>query len=999
MSEQPSTTPTAEPAFPSLAALRAVHSKLLEAYRNQNGTDPAHFWLEVESFLQRGRRTGALLDREEERATAQSLLDYWNATAYSTGRQMPDAALFDFDPSLAPELPDDQCPYMGLAAFHEGREKYFFGRDRLVSALLAKVAETRLVAVVGPSGSGKSSLVLAGLIPQLKGGEISGDANASGSEAWHYPSRLVPGSDPLANLAPVIQPLLIGQSDDEAAAAGMRREADHLVKLFNATVEQPVMLVVDQFEEAFTLCTDDQIRAAFINNLLALVQAPGLRHMVILTMRTDFESFVARVPPLLPLFEAGLLRVTPLNAAELRAVIEKPAEMVGLKFETGVVDALLQDVLGEPAALPLLQFTLLKLWENRDRNRITWETYKRLGGGRLALARSADRLYESLIPEDQVTARRILLRLVRPGEGLEVTSNRVRQGVLYLTGEAHDRVDRVLQKLVDADLVRLTTGERPEDTQVEVAHEALVRNWPRLVGWLEDERARIRERLRVTEAAEQWLKLNRDPGALLRGALLEDALRYTDLNGLETEYVTASEEAVAAVAREKEATRQRELEQALALAAEQEQLAKSERQWAEFQEKSASDLRRRNTWLTAISVIAILLAVAAFLFFQRSNLKATEAELARSTAEAEATAAATARMDAEAKATTAAEEAANARSAQAVAVAEAATAKAAVAELNQKQAELGVYIGALNSVQQVIANATATLVSASATPAPALPGNTPLSPTVVVPSSATPQPTPSPDIRTGASTVTASRIITAPVVGIGDNGITETAGLTASEPVTAALLLVSPDITATASLDDSADAAAGLDASAPLTDTATPTTTDTVSETQIPRGALLADVPDVEINLYARATEDSTILQTLRYPAQLTVLRADNLQWVKVETEDGVMGWVQAWLLTYQGDASWLPLGLRHLVIKLPFTQGVIQSLDGATDYALVANPQNPDSELGRAPVGANVTLLFYAEGPVMYGSNLWFYVRMADPAEPDRFLTGYLPAQVIVPR
>ncbi|MEZ4726977.1 MAG: SH3 domain-containing protein [Caldilineaceae bacterium] len=991
MSEQPSTTPTAEPAFPSLAALRAAHSQLLEAYRNQNGTAPTLFWQEVASFLQRGRRAGALLDREEERATAQSLLDYWTATAYSTGQEMPDAALIDFDPTLAPELPDDQCPYVGLAAFHEGREKYFFGRDRLVNALLAKVAETRLVAVVGPSGSGKSSLVLAGLIPQLKDGAIQRDANTPSSETWHYTPRLVPGSDPLVNLASVIQPLLAAQGDGAAVAEGMRRAADYLVNLFNETMEQPVVLVVDQFEESFTLCTNDEVRAAFFNNLLALVQAPGLRHTVILTMRTDFESFVARVPPLLPLFEAGLLRVTPLNAAELRAVIEKPAEMVGLKFEAGVVDALLQDVLGEPAALPLLQFTLLKLWENRDRNRITWETYKRLGGGRLALARSADRLYESLIPEDQVTARRILLRLVRPGEGLEVTSNRVRQGVLYLRGEAHDRVDRVLQKLVDADLVRLTTGERPEDTQVEVAHEALVRNWPRLVGWLEDERVRIRERLRVTEAAEQWLKLGRDPGALLRGALLEDALRYTDLNELEQAYVQASQEAIAAVEREKEEARQREVEQALAL-------AKSERQWAEFQEKSANDLRRRNTLLTAISVIAVLLAIAAFAFFQRSNLKATEANFARSTAEAEATAAAAARLDAVTKATMAAEEAANARLAEAVAVAEAATANAAVAELNQKQAELGAYIGALNSVQQVIANVTATLIYANATPTPALPSNTPLPPTALVPASATPQPTPQPAVRTSPPPVTANRVITAPAAGV--ETIPATAALTASAPVTAAAsLLADPAITATAIVSDRADAAAGLTPATALTNTVPLLTTDIVSETQIPRGALIANVPDVETNLYARATEDSPILQVLRYPAQLTVLRADNLQWVKVETTEGVVGWVQAWLLTYQGDAAWLPLGLRHLVIELPFTQGVIQSLEGTTAYALLANPQNPDSELGRAPVGVNVTLLFYAEGPVMYGSNLWFYVRMADPAAPERVLTGYLPAQVIVPR
>jgi hypothetical protein len=124
---------------------------------------------------------------------------------------------------------------------------------------------------------------------------------------------------------------------------------------------------------------------------------------------------------------------------------------------------------------------LLKLWDNRERNRVTWETYKRLGGGRQALARSADEFYEQLIPEEQVTVKRILLRMVRPTEGLEVTSNRIQRKTLYQAGEARDRVDRVLDKLIQARLIRLTEGDTPDDAQVEVAHEALVRNWPRLV--------------------------------------------------------------------------------------------------------------------------------------------------------------------------------------------------------------------------------------------------------------------------------------------------------------------------------------------------------------------------------------------------------------------------------------------------------------------------------------------------------------------------------------
>src|SRR5581483_4650169 len=175
-----------------------------------------------------------------------------------------------------------------------------------------------------------------------------------------------------------------------------------------------------------------------------------------------------------------------------------------LKFEDGVVDALLHDLLGEPAALPLLQFTLLKLWEHRSRNRVTKEAYQRLGGGRLALARSADEFYAGLIPEEQVTARRILLRMIRPGEGLEVTSNRIRRAALYRENEAHDRIDRVLEKLIRARLVRTSGGDTPGDEQIEVAHEALVRNWPTLVDWLEDERSALSVRRRLETKEAEW---------------------------------------------------------------------------------------------------------------------------------------------------------------------------------------------------------------------------------------------------------------------------------------------------------------------------------------------------------------------------------------------------------------------------------------------------------------------------------------------------------------
>ena len=992
MNAQPVVATVDETLFPSLAALRAAHNKLLEAHRAQ--AESAEFWQTVESFLRRGSRTGVLLDREEDRWSAQSLLDYWTATAYSTGRTMPDGTLAEFDPSLAPTLPDDQCPYVGLAAFREGNEKYFFGRERLVSALVEKVAAARLVAVVGPSGSGKSSLVLAGLIPALKGGAVAGDAQGGGSATWRYTDRLVPGSEPLANLAHILH---------APSAVDFRSDPASLVNQLTTSDQQPTVLVVDQFEEIFTLCTDEEARSAFVNNLLTLVETPGPRHTVILTMRTDFESFVARVPQLLPHFEEALVRVTPLNAAELRAVIEKPAEIVGLKFETGVVDALVQDVLGEPAALPLLQFTLLKLWEQRDRNRITWESYKRLGGGRLALARSADQLYEGLIPEEQVTARRILLRLVRPGEGLEVTSNRIRQAALYQSGEAGDRVDRVLQKLVKADLLRLATGEHAADNQVEVAHEALVRNWPRLVGWLEDERERIRERLRVTAAAEQWLKVGRDPGALLRGALLEDALRYTDLTALEQQYVNASQEALATVEREKEATRQRELEQARALAAEQERLVKSERHWAAFQEQTVVKLRQRALLLTVIIAMTVLLAVAGVWLAFRANSEsnraeqasqdaydqATRAEYSRSEAVIQAAAANAARAEAETQAKMA-------QTAEAMARQEAAAARTAEAELLAKQAQLSHLSAALNytgeqidALEQILRSINATVdysIQPTAAAQRATPAGTPVAP-LATPASATPEP---PRRDTPLATVTPAVV--------------------ADLPLTTTMVLTNEIASSeTRTTDQGESPEGGADGiTIPLTDTAPLLVSPVLSAALSAAPEIIAIVPEVAINFYAEASEKSPVLRTLQAPEQLTVLQAD-AYWVQAMTSDGTIGWVEAYWLTYMGDTARLPIALQYRVAappaveqsesKVPFPYGVIVSVESATAYPLLDDPQNPASELTQAPVGTVVTLLFEADGPPAYGSTRWYYVQMSAPDGQNVLLQGYLPAAVVVER
>jgi ABC-type taurine transport system ATPase subunit len=528
--------------FSSLKELREAHSELLKRLRDN---DLSTFLDEVETFIRQGCRIGEALYDYQDRSESQRLLDYWSTMMYGAGQEPPDATLAEFVPARAPTLSDDLCPYLGLDAFQEEDKKKFFGREELTSKMLDRLREGRLLVVIGPSGSGKSSLVRAGILPRLKVGALPG------SENWRYfPKPMMPGSDPFANLARLLQSSGLETSDSiEIQAASFLQKPEHLLHQLDALSkkmqvasflqqpeqqslqpealsEKPCVLVIDQFEELFTLCEDARVREAFINNLLNVIRSPESRHILILTMRIDYEAFAARYEEFYSYFAKAQERVTPLNATELRQVIVEPARRVGLEFEDGVINNLLQDILGEPAGMPLLQFTLLKLWEERHYNRITMEAYRRLGGGRLALARSADKLYEKMPVEDQAVTHSIMLRLVRPGIGLEVTSNRARRGSLFLENFAHDRVERVLDKLLAARLVRLTPGEKPEDDQIEVAHEALVRNWPKLVEWLDEDRMAIIKRRQLEAKAFDWVRLGKGQGGLLDAAQLSEAREW-----------------------------------------------------------------------------------------------------------------------------------------------------------------------------------------------------------------------------------------------------------------------------------------------------------------------------------------------------------------------------------------------------------------------------------------------------------------------------------------
>ncbi len=616
-----------QPTFSGLIELRETHLQLLAQRRDLDTAQSANFWEAVSRFVSQGQASGVHIDLDDERNDAQTLLDYWSNELYRADYPASEATLAEYDPEQAPELDDSLCPYVGLDAFQASHSNYFFGRDRLIGRMIEKLADGRFLAIIGPSGSGKSSAVLAGLLPRLRAGALPG------SEDWRYYPRMVPGSNPLQHLAQALRADFANHAEWEQATGDAFRknthQLAHLINRANAADGRPAVLVIDQFEEIFTLCPSEETRQVFIDNLLNLIDDNTARHTLIITMRTDFESQLMRIAAFQKPYEQAQIRATPMNAAQLHEAIKKPADKVGLRFADGLVAELIRDILGEPNALPLLQFTLRKLWESRQRNRVTWDAYQKLGGGRQALAKTADAFYNHLKPADQEAVRQILLTAVRPGPGLEVSRQRVRRTALYHLDIPTEQIDRVLQALSDARLIYLLPGETPDDDQIDLAHEALIRNWPRLIGWIEEARVATRRRLRLTEAAEQWDQLNHDPSALWRGLLLQEADGYSDKTNLEQAFVTASLDAEQKEQEEKAAAYILQLEQARAL-------AKAERLRAEEQEKRAKDQEafaaesaayaqrlQRITWLLAVvAIIAMLAGGWAALNGQRASANA-----------------------------------------------------------------------------------------------------------------------------------------------------------------------------------------------------------------------------------------------------------------------------------------------------------------------------------------------------------------------------------------
>ncbi|MGJ6968570.1 nSTAND1 domain-containing NTPase [Streptosporangium sp. G11] len=438
----------------------------------------------------------------------------------------------------------EDAPYLGLVTFDPGDADRFFGRKDLVAELCARLEGTSLLAVFGPSGSGKSSLLRAGLLPALWGGALPG------SKAW--PTLLLtPGEHPLEELA-------IGLANATGVSASSLHAgltAEHVSARLDVRQllegrprSARAVIVVDQFEEVFTLCGDERERVAFLDWLLAAAD-DGDRARVVLGVRADFYARCAEHPPLVAALRDRQLLIGPMDEDDLRQVVTGPAVRAGLRVDRALVEAILGDCRREPGALPLLSHALLETWKRRRGDAMTLAGYRAAGGIQGAIAQSAERVYDEFGDEERHLVKNVFLRLTALGEGTQDTRRRVAPDEL-LSGPNGTAVATVLTRLTEARLLSV------DEDSVQVAHEAVIRSWPRLRGWLAEDREFVRLHRRLTEAATEWGQHGREDELLYRGIRLTawEGRELDRLNDLERAFLEAAR---AREARERTATGRR----------------------------------------------------------------------------------------------------------------------------------------------------------------------------------------------------------------------------------------------------------------------------------------------------------------------------------------------------------------------------------------------------------------------------------------------------------
>jgi hypothetical protein len=563
-----------------------------------------------------------------------------------------------------PVRPVPPCPYPGLAYFGPQDASRFFGRDKAIEALVAAVAKRSFTALVGASGSGKSSVVLAGLAPKL--------GALGGWRSTYFRTGTEPDKNPFAALARALEPLtgerrLADRLDEVQKLA--QKLADGSISLTNiigqcraANPGKRILLIADQFEETFTFVPDEAFRKRFIDVLIDTFPDPNPGAMpdvcLVLTLRADFYNAALRHRPLADKLQDRVENLGPMTRDELRDAIVRPAEQLepAVTLEPGLAGTILDDVERRPVSLPLLQFALREMWGRLKTPLMTRSNYDAIGGVEGAVAKRAQAIFEEATKKETDTTsvavfRQLFTRLVTLGEGAEDTRRIVAREELGRQEWA------LAQKLADEDnRLVVTAATTPGQETVEVAHEALIRGWPALIEWVNRDRAFISWRNQLRQRLNDWRKSPRDEGTLLRGgplAVAEEwvARRGNDLNEEEQAFISRGIEFRDAEKRKADAELQEKQERVKEVAEAQKKTAQAQRDMAAAQNKTAeaqqeraaaqerteqalhetSRAQHRARWALA-SIAAVIVAAAGVFYWQYSTdarkLKSGQGQLA-----------------------------------------------------------------------------------------------------------------------------------------------------------------------------------------------------------------------------------------------------------------------------------------------------------------------------------------------------------------------------------
>ncbi|NRB17484.1 MAG: protein kinase [Rhodobacteraceae bacterium] len=440
----------------------------------------------------------------------------WSSAAHDVMAQiaakMPDPTIARHDGNALP-TPGADCPYRGLSAFQPEDADRFFGREELVADLLQRLKSSKVLVVGGSSGSGKSSLIRAGLISSLRQGSITG------SEGWRI-ELFTPGTDALSELFFRLrgnQENARVRLDEFVARPSIARQV-----LLDAGSE-PLLLAIDQFEELFTL-NAPEVTQDFVDALAALTDPADSKVRVVITIRADFYQNCAAVPWLAEAVSRNQVLVGPMTARDLRRAIVEPARRAGIYVEQHLVDAIVSEAGNDAGVLPLISHALVETWVRRLGATLTYEGYRGSGGMAGAIRQTADVVFDNDFSDDERrVAERLLLNLVTPGEGGADARRVLARSELKGDRDA-PVMERVVKRLTEARLLTI------DDETVQITHEALLRSWPRLSRWIERSRGDLRLRLRIVQMAEEWIEAGRDFEMLLRGARLEYVLEWFENN-------------------------------------------------------------------------------------------------------------------------------------------------------------------------------------------------------------------------------------------------------------------------------------------------------------------------------------------------------------------------------------------------------------------------------------------------------------------------------------